>query len=54
MLEKVIKSIKKLRVIILYKIENIDISLPIISFDRIQCSKGTYIRSIARDLGNKA
>lgn len=28
-----------------------DISLPVVSF-RIVCSKGTYIRSIARDFGN--
>ena len=31
-------------------IENISINLPSISFD-VSCSKGTYIRSIARDLG---
>ena len=31
---------------------NIEINLPIVSFD-IKCSKGTYIRSVARDLGLK-
>ena len=31
-------------------IENISINLPSISFE-VSCSKGTYIRSIARDLG---
>lgn len=46
------KIYKEARVIIIYKIDQIDISLPIISL-RIECSKGTYIRSIARDLGNK-
>lgn len=33
-------------------IENIDIQLPNISFD-VHCSKGTYIRSLCRDIGEK-
>ena len=35
---------------IIKNIENIEINFPKVSFD-IRCSKGTYIRSIARDLG---
>ena len=38
------------RMITIESIKNISINLPIVSFD-IVCSKGTYIRSIARDLG---
>ncbi len=38
------------RQIIIKNIQNIKIELPKVSFD-ITCSKGTYIRSIARDLG---
>jgi tRNA pseudouridine55 synthase len=38
------------RPIIIESIENIVINLPKVSFEVI-CSKGTYIRSIARDLG---
>ncbi len=38
------------RKIIIKNIQNIEIELPKVSFD-IKCSKGTYIRSIARDLG---
>ena len=47
-----IKIIKAPRKIIIKNIENIEIELPKVSFD-IQCSKGTYIRSIARDLGSR-
>ena len=36
----------------LKNIDNIEINFPKVSFD-IRCSKGTYIRSIARDLGIK-
>lgn len=38
------------RSVTVYKIETLDIDLPYITLD-ISCSKGTYIRSIARDLG---
>jgi tRNA pseudouridine55 synthase len=47
-----IKIKKAPRKIIIKNIENIEIELPKVSFD-IQCSKGTYIRSIARDLGSR-
>ena len=43
---------KEARTIIIDKIDNISINLPKVSFD-IACSKGTYIRSVARDLGNR-
>ena len=43
---------KEARTIIIDKIDNISINLPKVSFN-IACSKGTYIRSIARDLGNR-
>ena len=43
---------KEARRIIVNQIDNISINLPKVSFD-IACSKGTYIRSIARDLGNQ-
>ncbi|MBR3600096.1 MAG: tRNA pseudouridine(55) synthase TruB [Lachnospiraceae bacterium] len=36
----------------IYSIENISIELPFISFD-VHCSKGTYIRSLCRDIGEK-
>lgn len=47
-----IKVEKAARKILIQNIQNIDINLPRVSFD-IKCSKGTYIRSIARDLGFK-
>ena len=43
---------KEARTITIDKITNISINLPKVSFN-IACSKGTYIRSIARDLGNQ-
>jgi tRNA pseudouridine55 synthase len=44
-------SVKKdARKINIHELKNIDIKLPKVIFD-ISCSKGTYIRSIARDLG---
>lgn len=43
---------KEARTITIDGITNISINLPKVSFD-IACSKGTYIRSIARDLGNQ-
>ena len=47
-----IKVKKPARKIFIKNINNIEINLPKVSFD-IKCSKGTYIRSIARDLGRK-
>ena len=47
-----IKVHKPARKIFIKNINNIQINLPKVSFD-IKCSKGTYIRSIARDLGIK-
>jgi tRNA pseudouridine55 synthase len=41
---------KDARKINIHELKNIDIKLPKVIFD-ISCSKGTYIRSIARDLG---
>ena len=43
---------KEARTVTIDEIDNISINLPKVSFD-IACSKGTYIRSIARDLGNR-
>jgi len=47
-----IKIDKAARKIFIKNINNISIELPKVSFD-INCSKGTYIRSIARDFGLK-
>ena len=47
-----IKVEKAERKIFIKNIQNILIEIPKVSFD-ISCSKGTYIRSIARDLGFK-
>jgi tRNA pseudouridine55 synthase len=47
-----IKVDKPARKILIKNIDNIEINFPKVSFD-IRCSKGTYIRSIARDLGIK-
>ena len=47
-----IKIEKAARKIFIKNINNILIEMPKVSFD-INCSKGTYIRSIARDLGLK-
>ena len=43
---------KEPRDIKIYSILNIDVENAFVSFE-ISCSKGTYIRSLARDLGNK-
>ena len=43
---------KEPRDIKIYSILNIDVENSFVSFE-ISCSKGTYIRSLARDLGNK-
>ena len=45
-----VKVKKATRQITIKNIQNIEIKLNKVSFD-IKCSKGTYIRSIARDLG---
>ena len=47
-----IKIEKAARKIFIKNINNISIELPKVSFN-INCSKGTYIRSIARDLGER-
>jgi tRNA pseudouridine55 synthase len=47
-----IKVDKPARKIFIKNINNIEINFPKVAFD-IRCSKGTYIRSIARDLGIK-
>ncbi len=36
----------------IYKFDIIGIDLPLVSF-KVRCSKGTYIRSLARDIGEK-
>ena len=36
----------------IYSIDNIEIESPFLTFD-VECSKGTYIRSLARDIGEK-
>ncbi|OIO60197.1 MAG: tRNA pseudouridine(55) synthase TruB [Verrucomicrobia bacterium CG_4_10_14_3_um_filter_43_23] len=40
------------RFITVYKFELLDFALPLVSF-RLKCSKGTYVRTIAHDLGEK-
>lgn len=40
------------RAVNIYSIENININSPLLSFD-VKCSKGTYIRSLARDIGER-
>ena len=47
--EKILLKSRKIKV---YKFEIIQLILPQIHF-RVVCSKGTYIRSLARDLGEK-
>jgi len=44
-----VKEIKK-REVHIYRFEILSIRMPVISF-RVQCSKGTYIRSLAHDFG---
>ena len=41
-----------MRKVTVHKLEILDVSLPVVRV-RIACSAGTYIRSIARDLGDK-
>lgn len=41
---------REAREVSIYSIQNIDIALPDVKFD-VHCSKGTYIRSLARDIG---
>lgn len=43
---------REARPVTIYEIEIKDISLPRVTF-RVKCSKGTYIRSLCRDIGNK-
>jgi tRNA pseudouridine55 synthase len=43
---------RKARPITIYSIENIQIDLPEVTMT-VCCSKGTYIRSLCRDIGNK-
>ena len=43
---------RKPRHIVIHDISDIDIDLPYISF-MVSCSKGTYIRSLCRDIGEK-
>lgn len=43
---------RKARPVEIYSIADIEISMPYISFD-VHCSKGTYIRSLCRDIGDK-
>ena len=47
--EKILLKSRKIRI---YKFEIIQLILPEIHF-RVVCSKGTYIRSLAKDLGEK-
>ena len=44
---------KEARPVVIYDIFLRDINPPVISFD-VRCSSGTYIRSLAADIGNKA
>ena len=43
---------RKPRHIVIHDISDIDIDLPYVSFT-VSCSKGTYIRSLCRDIGEK-
>jgi len=36
----------------IYELELVELELPVLTL-RISCSKGTYIRSLARDIGEK-
>lgn len=40
------------RPVTIFSIDNIQVELPCVSFD-VHCSKGTYIRSLCRDIGDK-
>ncbi|MBE5943882.1 MAG: tRNA pseudouridine(55) synthase TruB [Lachnospiraceae bacterium] len=40
------------RPVTIFSIDNINITLPTVSFD-VHCSKGTYIRSLCRDIGER-
>jgi tRNA pseudouridine55 synthase len=52
MARKGIEVERKEREIEIYKIQMIGIDLPLISF-RVSCSKGTYVRTLGRDIGKK-
>ncbi|MCC9294612.1 tRNA pseudouridine(55) synthase TruB [Clostridium sp. WLY-B-L2] len=43
---------RKKRKILIYSIEIVDIKLPYVVF-KVRCSKGTYIRSLCNDIGNR-
>lgn len=43
---------RKARPVHFYEIEILEISLPLVSF-RVTCSKGTYIRTLCHDIGEK-
>ncbi|MCR4716469.1 MAG: tRNA pseudouridine(55) synthase TruB [Lachnospiraceae bacterium] len=43
---------RKARDISIFKIEVIEINLPLVRF-KLECSKGTYVRSLCRDIGEK-
>ncbi|MBE5945949.1 MAG: tRNA pseudouridine(55) synthase TruB [Lachnospiraceae bacterium] len=43
---------REARLVKIFSIDNIEINLPDVSFD-VHCSKGTYIRSLCRDIGQK-
>ena len=43
---------REARPVEIFSIENISFDLPYVSFD-VHCSKGTYIRSLCRDIGEK-
>lgn len=43
---------RKARSVEIYSITDIEINMPYVSFD-VHCSKGTYIRSLCRDIGDK-
>ena len=49
---QLVKSLKSSLKVIINSIEIIEVKLPNIKI-KINCSKGTYIRSIAHDLGKK-
>jgi len=44
---------RKEREVEIYRIQTEEIELPLVRF-RVSCSKGTYIRTLARDIGRKA
>ncbi len=49
---KGITVVREPRPIEIYSIEVVKMALPLVTF-RVQCSKGTYIRSLCRDIGER-